>query len=77
MQSTIKSKLSLLISTARLQELVLGVRGQAGRSATLDPLTNICNRRVTPDSAGASDTALLYHESECTALRVKMVKKRL
>lgn len=88
MQSTIKSKLSLLISSARPRELAGGVRGQAGRSSTLDPLTNICsrtrlslwfpdagrwtNRRVTLGSAEASGSALLNQWSNFTALSVKL-----
>lgn len=45
MQSTIKSTLSLLISLAWPQGSGARVRGDADRSATLDPQTNICGRR--------------------------------
>lgn len=45
MQSTIKSTLSLLISLAQATGAGARVKGDADRSATLDPQTNICSQR--------------------------------
>lgn len=45
MQSTIKSTLSLLISRAGPLRGQAGVRGDADRSPTLDPRTDICGLR--------------------------------
>lgn len=45
MQSTIKSTLSLLISLVEATRASTQVKGEADRSPTLDPLTNICGQR--------------------------------
>lgn len=45
MQSTIKSTLSLLISFGQATRASVWVRGDADRSTTLDPQTNICCQR--------------------------------
>lgn len=45
MQSTIKSTLSLLISFGQAARASAWVRGDADRSTTLDPQTNICCHR--------------------------------
>lgn len=45
MQSTIKSTLSLLISFGQAAKASVWVRGDADRSTTLDPQTNICCQR--------------------------------
>lgn len=45
MHGTIKSTLSLLISFGQAAKANAWVRGDADRSTTLDPQTNICCRR--------------------------------
>lgn len=61
MQSTIKSTLSLLISFGQATRTSVRVRGDADRSTTLDPQTNICCQRCLLSGFPPLSTA----QSEC------------